>query len=131
MVKEVLHLGGVEILHSFHATRTAHVAHSGVRQVNYSRWRHPDCHHVCSPSGPEELRSVLLFNMLLSRPGDRKLLLPKNDSNKNDSNITGGESTAPMASRGNGSSSLEACASARTINSRRACIARVTKESRV
>ena len=61
----VLQTSGVEVVHSFHATRLAHIGHSGARWVNYSRWRHPDCHHVCSPSGAEELRTSLLVNMLL------------------------------------------------------------------
>ena len=62
---DVLQSAGVEVVHSFHATRLVHVGHSGARWVNYSRWKQPDCHHVCSPSGAEELRTSLIVNMLL------------------------------------------------------------------
>ena len=54
------------IVHSFHASRLAHIAHSGIAMVNYSAWKMPDCHHVCQPSGPDELRVSLVYNMLVS-----------------------------------------------------------------
>ena len=61
-----LNQAGLPILHSFHASRTAHIAHHGRVFTNYSAWKMPDCHHVCQPSGPDELRVSLLYNMLVS-----------------------------------------------------------------
>ena len=63
---QVLQGEGLEVVHSFHANRLVHIGHSGASWINYSRWKIPDCHHVCSPSGAEELRTSLLVNMLLS-----------------------------------------------------------------
>jgi hypothetical protein len=57
---------GLAVLHSFHATRLAHVAHSGISFTNHSKTTYPDCMHVCQPSGSEELRVSLLYNMLAS-----------------------------------------------------------------
>lgn len=57
---------GVPAVVSYYATREVHLAHSGVPFRNYSRWTQPDCSHVCSPSGPDELRTSLLYNALVS-----------------------------------------------------------------
>lgn len=64
----VLSGGGVPVLYSFHATRLVHTAHPAIAQTNYSRWKQPDCHHVCTASGPDELRVTLLYNMLVAVP---------------------------------------------------------------
>ena len=53
---------------SYYATREVHLAHSGVPFRNYSRWTQADCSHVCSPSGPDELRTSLLYYTLVSNP---------------------------------------------------------------
>ena len=42
--------------------------HPAIAQTNYSRWKQPDCHHVCTASGPDELRVTLLYNMLVAVP---------------------------------------------------------------
>lgn len=58
------------IVHSFHAARQAHVAHPSLRFVNNTRrpsGRHGDCAHLCMPSGPEDLRTTLLYNMLTTK----------------------------------------------------------------
>ena len=66
----ILQEAGIPIVHSFHATRQVHISHSGTRMINHTRSRGvPDCHHVCSSSGPEELRTTLLVNLLLSNLG--------------------------------------------------------------
>ena len=56
----------VPMIRSFHATRRVPLAHSGISYTKYARWTLPDCGHVCSPSGPEELRTALWYNMLVS-----------------------------------------------------------------
>ena len=62
----VLSSARLAVVHSFHATKSAHVAHHGLEFTNYSNWKIPDCHHVCQPSGPDELRNALIYNMLVS-----------------------------------------------------------------
>ena len=54
----------VPVVRSLHATRRVHVAHPGISFTKEERWTYPDCAHVCSPSGPEELRTALVYNMI-------------------------------------------------------------------
>ena len=57
---------GLAVVHSFHATRLVHIAHAGISFTNYSKVTYPDCMHVCQPSGSDELRVSLFYNMLAS-----------------------------------------------------------------
>lgn len=57
---------GIATVLTYHAARLAPVAHSGVPFRNFSRWKAPDCAHLCQPSGPDDLRTSLVYNQIVS-----------------------------------------------------------------